>query len=1133
MTFSYKKLASAFLLPFLFVAADAKEFIMQSGVRHFDLQMAEGASATKIEVRGDDARLALFSLQIVPDKDGSTLNIRTSHQEGGKMVALKKSNLIFVPAGKQAAAIGTLEKAGISPQGWKKRKLAGYVQLNQEAVRIWLEGRLVLNQPLDKKVSLNIVPGANTQLEWKDAKKAEGLYEIIPFRHLARNASEAELVEQSGVPFEVWDNGRSSLSLERAGWPEWESDPGSYYENYDANSMLYLMDGGQVPFIQVPKADYIAAHVLAIAGEKPGTVNRFTIRAGRQNGNASGENAQFLLRDFFAEVPYGSALQPIRVPMEESFAQNIEGDVLDIQITKELRLARRSPDPSRFRWRPLGLPSNVRIAAVTLEKSPIQMEVIAAESGALFVQPKPVSYHVRLANITNAAREAVVILQAGDVVKEVHVDIPAGETVEKNVVLEGLEPGHYELNVSLREKNFALNYRTALGVLPPDMREYRAEAPWGSWDFGGAHFTPSDSEQVGEGMHKQGLRYGMFRATSDARQRHGVVIGREFKIRARTKEPEKSAEKYAEFLKTNPDATPDFMLFHEDAISGSHATRVPDLFHDRPPYKLNEQEKERFQSMLSIAEAAAKSMREAYPDVKIHLGNGGHALREEFYRNKFPAELFDTAGNESAGFGRPPESQSPDGVAINAALWMDRQLLDAYGYGDKSVSQAYEVIYPGTNPGNLSLRTQANYFVRHILHAMAWRIPKIRPGSIADVGNSYYQSNWGATGFMYGRYDWTPKPSAIALATLTQALDGAGYEGFMETGSDSAYLLHFRKKDGSQVFPFWVIRGEREYVLEVEGANEAKLISQNGRTENLSVRDGKLHIVATASPAWLQLSRDASIKNVALQSPQYPGSEPDGKISELNALASLDGWRIEEKPSALLNHYNPMTPRRKGNFAFESVERFEGSGPALKVTPQPLGAGKPTMPMVVEIVSEKKIELPGKPAEIGLWVNGNSSWGRIIFELEDASGQRWTSIGVRSKGGSAWMADWLGEELSADFTPGEIADWNTDDAWGLSRINFDGWRYVGFPLPGQYPGEGYHWPVNSQWRADKDGIVHYPLVLKKVILELPEKTLYLTRYEPPKRREIYLHNLISIERDINAPKTSTRDYVEEAQILLF
>ena len=57
-------------------------------------------------------------------------------------------------------------------------------------------------------------------------------------------------------------------------------------------------------------------------------------------------------------------------------------------------------------------------------------------------------------------------------------------------------------------------------------------------------------------------------------------------------------------------------------------------------------------------------------------------FREEFYRHKFPAELFDYAGLEAGG--GYPESQPPGGGAVNVEIWMERQLLDSYGYKDKA-----------------------------------------------------------------------------------------------------------------------------------------------------------------------------------------------------------------------------------------------------------------------------------------------------------------------------------------------------------------------------------------------------------------------------------------------------------------
>lgn len=142
-------------------------------------------------------------------------------------------------------------------------------------------------------------------------------------------------------------------------------------------------------------------------------------------------------------------------------------------------------------------------------------------------------------------------------------------------------------------------------------------------------------------------------------------------------------------------------------------------------------------------------------------------------------------------------------------------------------------------------------------------------------------------------------------------------------------------------------------------------------------------------------------------------------------------------------------------------------------------------------------------------IAGNGGWGRIIFELEDAGGQRWTSIGA-PMGGEArrWMADWMSEKELAAMKTMSVGDWNTNDPWQRSRINFEGWRYLRFPLPGNYPGEGYHWPHSSQWKHTGDGVVKYPLKFRKLIVELPEKALYLTTSAPVPRAEIYVKDLM-------------------------
>lgn len=166
--------------------------------------------------------------------------------------------------------------------------------------------------------------------------------------------------------------------------------------------------------------------------------------------------------------------------------------------------------------------------------------------------------------------------------------------------------------------------------------------------------------------------------------------------------------------------------------------------------------------------------------------------------------------------------------------------------------------------------------------------------------------------------------------------------------------------------------------------------------------------------------------------------------------------------------------------------------------------------MYAVLAHKTGIPVPGTPTEIGLWINGNAGWGRVIFELTDAAGQRWISIGAPAKADPATV---LPQEVLEHFPSPGVGDWNTQDAFGVSRINFDGWRYVAFPLPGNYPGEGYGWPANSQWRWDKDGKVHHPFTLRKLAVELNEKVLHLQTYAPVQRPEIYLKDLVVAQGD--------------------
>ena len=65
--------------------------------------------------------------------------------------------------------------------------------------------------------------------------------------------------------------------------------------------------------------------------------------------------------------------------------------------------------------------------------------------------------------------------------------------------------------------------------------------------------------------------------------------------------------------------------------------------------------------------------------------------------------------------------------------------------------------------------------------------------------------------------------------------------------------------------------------------------------------------------------------------------------------------------------------------------------------------------------------VPGAPKTIGVWVRGNSGWGQLMWEYQDAEGEKWLSCGTGGYGCNVY--DWPGQ----------------------ASINFDGWNFVQFP----------------------------------------------------------------------------------------
>ena len=175
-----------------------------------------------------------------------------------------------------------------------------------------------------------------------------------------------------------------------------------------------------------------------------------------------------------------------------------------------------------------------------------------------------------------------------------------------------------------------------------------------------------------------------------------------------------------------------------------------------------------------------------------------------------------------------------------------------------------------------------------------------------------------------------------------------------------------------------------------------------------------------------------------------------------------------------------LQPAGEGEFTVRSVEDEEkGScvelalGPAKEAPKNKFVDRYVTRYTTMRFKESKPVD--GKPNVIGVWVKGDSNWGQVRFEIEDAQGEVFKNLST----GSWWCCD--------------IMDWPCNLC-----VNFDGWAYVYCPLRDttliseRSPG-----PVVEQWSSEGgDKVIDFPIKLRAVSVGVNRAKLDLVDFKP-------------------------------------
>lgn len=880
----------------------------------------------------------------------------------------------------------------------------------------------------------------------------------------------------------------------------------------------------------VPKGRYKALHLIAIAdGRKdsvpvvsaqfyrPGAGHPFNFSTTVPTIKGDAGNAHTVPVKLVGGK--SARLYHVSIPLDpDSFSWFTDLDRIALEITKQVHYYRAYPDPLEFSWHGGGLPSSVQIYAMTLERVGVDADLQPDQFGHVWTAPAAPSYTVALRNETGAATTAKVSVatrshDGKDTTKqEQSVSLPAdGSPVKVPLALKPTRYGLHELVVTVTAGKESATYRRNFAHLHPNTRE---QAHWehghgsifGYWGWNGGHDTPKSDKEItvmaAAGAETSTANYQLaapeiralaekHRFISEAAFFGGVMYYNGFYSwysgapKFDPADAEGSGQRLIEAMikggKAEPSAIsrPTFVPFFAEPQIGNITTGVWPT-HYGEEYTLTEVEQKAFEDMKAKFLAGARAIRKQWPDLKLLLPYGDPMNAAVFLRLAPESRnLIDGTALDLPGFERLPEQQINQ-VVLNRLYPILKDIRE-------HVPNPYMVMIEGPCVSSKDIDTgqaeQADIGVRNFLLLMGYGVNIFESANGPFECANYWGENHYGGGWLTRLPIAMPQLSYVHYATITRNLNRANHTKYIPTGSTSAFCQQFKHyKTGKLIHVLWTIRGKRPVTLSVPAGATLELHDPNDNVTVLKEQNGVVTFTIDQSPQYLHgLTADAA---VTLGESDHSDSQP---APERTKIANLgDGsWKLVAKEDVEYTSNKPLQiVRFLGKMNTKVVEAPAPQGKkALAVHLEKQDKDRGVMPFYTTLEPKRPITIPGKASHLGLWVHAASDWGRVVYSLRDANGEKWISVGTKE-------------------------DWNNDDIHGWSAFCFDGWRYVRFQVPSNLPYDSYREKGSSWWGSyGGDGVVDLPLQLEKIIVERRPKVVYGADLVPAKPDDVLLGDL--------------------------
>jgi hypothetical protein len=777
-------------------------------------------------------------------------------------------------------------------------------------------------------------------------------------------------------------------------------------------------------------------------------------------------------------------------------------DVIEVELTKRVRQFRSYPDPFIYGWHQGGRPSAVHVFGLTLGEVPVGFDWSPDKFGHVWTAPAVPAYTATLTNRSAAPQKGklTVVTRSYDGTEKTRQEKPlqlaAAATAKVKFSLPVKLNGYHDLTATLVMANRAWTEKRSFVRLAPDRRAVRwtegKGALFGYWSYHGGHHTPKADHHI-ELMTAAGARtsIGVVNPNHPLVKKHWARVSAgawEVAPQDWARQKPYDPKKYAAYQKTvveafararktvPPEFRPDHVYFFPEPHVSTRLTEgnYP-TYWGAPEYQMTAEEKQNLRTFFVTAKCAAEAVRKKWPNLKILIPWGDALFSVPLLRRGFPKNLIDGSGIDTPGFERLPEMQLHQ-ISVHRLYELKKEFAKA-GIANPML-QYCEGIFVPTEPGSVTWREQMDLYNRWVLLSMAYGVKRFYSGWFGfDCGNYYGSEHYGGCGIQRRIPYCDPKPAYAAYATMTDRLDQANFAGWLKTGSLTNYCMRFQGPRGD-VYTVWNLRGKRPVTLTLAADGAAQITDAMNNTR--VVRSKNKRVTVLTDPSVVYVS-GVKVLSAAVGKPDHSDARPAKGAKPVADLG--DGsWKYSSQRNKTYEKGTFAVARFPGKFTSATVTD-PGHGKVLRSTLEKQAAVHQLMPWYNILVPKKPIVLRGAPAALGLWVKGASDWGRVIYTLRDAKGERWTSIGTQDQ-------------------------YNCDDVHSWSAFNFDGWRYLRFELPGHTGYDHFRKHGTTWWRSDGgDGVVDLPLKLESIIVEQRSHILYVNDIQPVKSNTVHLGKL--------------------------